>query len=373
MFSSRSSTAGTTSGCSRWARSDGWRRSWRSASPRRPAISIGSSRGTRSAVRDRDREVPRRRRGAAPAAGRLLRPAREGELQAADAIAASRGSGFPRDPRSSWCSRSRAAFPRRSRTPPPTGCRAPAAGSYLAAASGASPCWRPARPSPDLGAARQGARREGGRRAAGRRRDPGGPGRGRPEPARGAATPSRSAASRAGSSAGFEDLGTYRLLLSMTDPDALRAFADAMLGAARRLRPRPQRGADRLAPGVPPAQRPLGDGRRPALRASPHPPLPDAQGRGAHRPGPRRAASTGWSSGWRCAPATSWPPSPTPDRPVVPAVQRPVPRGPSGEWPVRRFAAYWRSDLRFIRSDRSEPSRRGAWPTATRCSSTANG
>jgi PucR family transcriptional regulator, purine catabolism regulatory protein len=30
-------------------------------------------------------------------------------------------------------------------------------------------------------------------------------------------------------SAGFEQLGTYRLLLSMTDPDALRAFADAML------------------------------------------------------------------------------------------------------------------------------------------------
>jgi purine catabolism regulator len=30
--------------------------------------------------------------------------------------------------------------------------------------------------------------------------------------------------------AGFEDLGTYRLLLSMTDPDALRAFADSLLG-----------------------------------------------------------------------------------------------------------------------------------------------
>lgn len=29
--------------------------------------------------------------------------------------------------------------------------------------------------------------------------------------------------------AGFEDLGTYRLLLSLSDPDALRAFADAML------------------------------------------------------------------------------------------------------------------------------------------------
>ena len=29
--------------------------------------------------------------------------------------------------------------------------------------------------------------------------------------------------------AGFEDLGTYRLLLSLTDPDALRAFADSLL------------------------------------------------------------------------------------------------------------------------------------------------
>jgi purine catabolism regulator len=31
------------------------------------------------------------------------------------------------------------------------------------------------------------------------------------------------------SHAGFEDLGTYRLLLSLADPDALRAFADSML------------------------------------------------------------------------------------------------------------------------------------------------
>ena len=29
--------------------------------------------------------------------------------------------------------------------------------------------------------------------------------------------------------AGFEDLGTYRLLLSMADPGALRAFADSLL------------------------------------------------------------------------------------------------------------------------------------------------
>ena len=31
--------------------------------------------------------------------------------------------------------------------------------------------------------------------------------------------------------AGFADLGTYRLLLSMADPDALRAFADSMLSS----------------------------------------------------------------------------------------------------------------------------------------------
>ncbi len=31
-------------------------------------------------------------------------------------------------------------------------------------------------------------------------------------------------------SAGFDDLGTYRLLLSMADPDALRAFSDSLLG-----------------------------------------------------------------------------------------------------------------------------------------------
>ena len=30
-------------------------------------------------------------------------------------------------------------------------------------------------------------------------------------------------------SAGFEDLGTYRLLLSMSEPDALRAFAESLL------------------------------------------------------------------------------------------------------------------------------------------------
>ena len=83
--------------------------------------------------------------------------------------------------------------------------------------------------------------------------------------------------------AGFEDLGTYRLLLSMADPDALRAFADSLLGTARRVRPRPARGAVAVAPGVHPAQLPVGDGLGGAVRAPAHAPLPDPQGRGAHR------------------------------------------------------------------------------------------
>ena len=86
--------------------------------------------------------------------------------------------------------------------------------------------------------------------------------------------------------AGFADLGTYRLLLSMADPDALRAFSDSMLAPARHLRPRARRRAARLAAGVPAAQRPLGDCRRRAVRAPPHAALPHAQGGGAHRARP---------------------------------------------------------------------------------------
>ena len=120
------------------------------------------------------------------------------------------------------------------------------------------------------------------------------------------ATPCRSAGSRAWASAGFEQLGTYRLLLSMADPDALARVRRRDPGAAGRLRPRPQRRARGSLRAFLRPQRPLGDGRGAAVRTPAHAPLPDAQGGGAHRPRPRRAASTGWSSGSRCGPGTSW-------------------------------------------------------------------
>ena len=105
--------------------------------------------------------------------------------------------------------------------------------------------------------------------------------------------------------AGFEDLGTYRLLLSMAEPDALRAFADSLLAPLDAYDRRPARGAAAVAPGVPPAQRPMGDGVGGAVRAPAHAAVPDAQGRGAHRPRPVQLASTGWSSGWPSARARS--------------------------------------------------------------------
>ena len=61
--------------------------------------------------------------------------------------------------------------------------------------------------------------------------------------------------------AGFEQLGTYRLLLSMTEPDALRAFADALLAPLDAYDA--DHGGELLGepPGVPAAQRAVGDGR----------------------------------------------------------------------------------------------------------------
>jgi hypothetical protein len=86
--------------------------------------------------------------------------------------------------------------------------------------------------------------------------------------------------------AGFEDLGTYRLLLSMADPDALRAFADSLLG--------PLDAYDRDQHGelLPSLQAFIQHNSRwetasgGAVRPPAHAPLPDAQGRGAHRTRP---------------------------------------------------------------------------------------
>ena len=129
-------------------------------------------------------------------------------------------------------------------------------------------------------------------------------------------------------SAGFEDLGTYRLLLSMTDPDALRAFADSLLGPLDAY-DRDQHGE--LVPSLRAflaAQLAMGDGGRRAVRAPPHAPLPRSA-RSRSSPGATcRARSTGWSSGWPCGLETSCPPTPRPERDaravrrgVVPSVQ----------------------------------------------------
>ena len=72
----------------------------------------------------------------------------------------------------------------------------------------------------------------------------------------------------------------------MTEPDALRAFADSLL-APLDAYDRDHRGELLTSlQAFLAAQRPMGDGRRRTLRASPHAPLPDAQGRGAHRARP---------------------------------------------------------------------------------------
>ena len=55
--------------------------------------------------------------------------------------------------------------------------------------------------------------------------------------------------------AGFADLGTYRLLLSMADPDALRAFADSMLDPLDAYDRDHGWRAARVAPVLPAAQR----------------------------------------------------------------------------------------------------------------------
>ena len=104
----------------------------------------------------------------------------------------------------------------------------------------------------------------------------------------------------------FRDLGTYQLLLSLQDPAGARDLRLERPRPARRVRRGARRPPDPVAPGVPGAQRPLGGGRRRAVRAPAHAPLPDAQGRGADRPRPHVARATGWSCSWPCGRATCW-------------------------------------------------------------------
>ena len=177
--------------------------------------------------------------------------------------------------------------------------------------------------------------------------------------------------------AGFEDLGTYRLLLSMTDPDALRAFADAMLAPLDAYDA--GQGGDLIASlqaflqhnarwetaaaqlfvhrhtlryRMRKVEELTGRDLEQQLR-------PDGVLAGPARAGPHERHRTA-----------------TPERPSYP-LSGPYspghPHGPSGKWPVRARTGHTGSPTASPGGSRSFVRGGGAWPTATRCSSTASG
>ena len=100
--------------------------------------------------------------------------------------------------------------------------------------------------------------------------------------------PGRRTARRARASppllATYRDLGSFQLLLSLQDTDALRLFCDSLLGPIEDGEGALRRRADALARGVHRVQRAVGGGGAAALLPPPHAALPDPQDRGAHRP-----------------------------------------------------------------------------------------
>ena len=86
--------------------------------------------------------------------------------------------------------------------------------------------------------------------------------------------------------ASFRDMGASQLLLNLQDDEALALYCQSVLGPAGGRRRRVRRGADPLAGGVHRAERPVGEGRPPAVLPSPHAALPDPPRRGADRARP---------------------------------------------------------------------------------------
>ena len=128
------------------------------------------------------------------------------------------------------------------------------------------------------------------RRAARRRRRPRRRRR-RPAPRvpRGALRARGAGARRPGNGGGpglatYRDLGSFQLLLSLQDDDALRLFCDSILAPIEDGRGRLRRRADALARGVHRVQRPVGAGREAALLPSSYAALSHPPRRGAHRP-----------------------------------------------------------------------------------------
>ncbi len=119
--------------------------------------------------------------------------------------------------------------------------------------------------------------------------------------------------------------------------------------AARRVRPRAQRRADRSRCGLPAAQRPLGDGRGASCSCTDTPCATGCARSRSSRGATCRAASTAWSSGSRCGPATCS----RYQTPAVIAATRRCPSRPTRSGGAaslgrvvrsRVFAAYWWPD-----------------------------
>ena len=108
-----------------------------------------------------------------------------------------------------------------------------------------------------------------------------------------------------GELATYRDLGSFQLLLSLQDDDALRLFCDSILAPDRGVRGRLRRRADALAGGVHRVQRAVGARGEGALLPPSHAALPDPPRRGADRALAGLARATGSTSGSPCA-GGSW-------------------------------------------------------------------
>ena len=82
----------------------------------------------------------------------------------------------------------------------------------------------------------------------------------------------------------YHDLGSFQLLLSLQDDDALRLFCDSVLGPIDGGRRPVRRRAPALARGLHRVQRPVGGRGAAPLLPPAHAALPDPQGRGADGP-----------------------------------------------------------------------------------------
>ena len=237
----------------------GRRRRARRRRARAPARAVRARRPRRRRSSSRRRErVARRRRGGARRARCATR--RVSGLVAGTGRFVVRAAA-PGDGATTSCSSSPSAS--RARVAEQTGAERSRAGAGRAVAAG-----RAARELPRGALRARGARAD--RRAT-------------------AATATATGAARAPELATYRDLGSFQLLLSLQDDDALRLFCDSILAPIEDGEGALRRRADALARGVHRVQRPVGGGRAAALLPPPHAALPDPHGRGAHRPRPDSA------------------------------------------------------------------------------------